>query len=270
MERTALLQADYLDIIFDRRNKNYGGYELRKHYPQRVKKAMSAVLIMASLISAYTVFANRDKAITAPIVIPKTIELSEVPDIPQQQKQQVPELPPPPENVATASMSHPEIVVDNQVRPEDQLASVDDLKNKQIGLENHDGDPTITDIGVITDPHTTGTGNTIVESNPPSKEPMKWVEQMPQFNGNLQEYLASSIHYHDMAKEAGIEGRVAVQFVVDEQGNIADAHILKGIGGGCDQEALRVVKSMPRWKPGKNNGVPAKVLFTLPITFTLN
>ncbi|MEZ5083006.1 MAG: energy transducer TonB [Bacteroidales bacterium] len=73
-----------------------------------------------------------------------------------------------------------------------------------------------------------------------------------------------------MARESGIQGRVFVTFVVERDGNITDVKILRGIGGGCDEEALRVIKNMPKWTPGKQRGKPVRVQFNMPIMFKLN
>jgi protein TonB len=98
------------------------------------------------------------------------------------------------------------------------------------------------------------------------------VEDMPEFpggEGELKKYLGNNIKYPPMAKEAGITGRVFVSFIVLEDGSISDVKILRGIGGGCDEEALRVVKSMPKWKPGKQRGKSVRVQYSLPIHFQL-
>ena len=98
------------------------------------------------------------------------------------------------------------------------------------------------------------------------------VEEMPSFPGGeaeLFKYLGKSIQYPAMAKDAGISGIVYVSFVVMEDGKINNAKVLRGIGGGCDEEALRVVKSMPSWKGGKQRGKPVRVQYNLPIRFTL-
>jgi protein TonB len=92
---------------------------------------------------------------------------------------------------------------------------------------------------------------------------------MPLYNGDINAYLAANVRYPEAARESGIEGRVQIEFVVDEQGNVTNAHILRGIGGGCDEEALRVVAAMPRWKPGRQNGTPVKVYFSLVVKFLL-
>jgi protein TonB len=98
------------------------------------------------------------------------------------------------------------------------------------------------------------------------------VESMPEFPGGekaLQEYLKDNLQYPESAKEAGIQGRVFVTFVVESDGTIRDVKVLRGIGGGCDEEAVRVVKEMPEWKPGMQRGKPVRVQYNLPIKFTL-
>ena len=98
------------------------------------------------------------------------------------------------------------------------------------------------------------------------------VEQMPSFPGGeakMYGYIGKNIEYPRMAKESGISGRVFVTFVVEKDGAVTDVQILRGIGGGCDEEAVRVIKSMPRWKPGKQRGKPVRVQYRMPIKFTL-
>lgn len=98
------------------------------------------------------------------------------------------------------------------------------------------------------------------------------VEEMPSFpggEGELFKYLGKNIKYPEMANSAGISGVVYVTFVVDKDGKIRDVKVLRGIGGGCDEEAMRVVKNMPAWKPGKQRGKSVTVQYNLPIRFTL-
>jgi protein TonB len=98
------------------------------------------------------------------------------------------------------------------------------------------------------------------------------VEEMPSFPGGeaaLMKFLGNNIKYPAIAKDAGIQGTVFVTFVVDEDGNVKDVKVLRSIGGGCDEEAIRVVQSMPKWKPGKQRGKAVKVQYNLPIRFTL-
>lgn len=98
------------------------------------------------------------------------------------------------------------------------------------------------------------------------------VESMPSFPGGYEEmmkYLRDNIRYPNLAKESGIQGRVFVAFVVETDGSVTDVQILRGIGGGCDEEAIRVVDNMPRWEPGKQRNITVRVRFNLPIKFTL-
>ena len=98
------------------------------------------------------------------------------------------------------------------------------------------------------------------------------VQDMPMFPGGTSElmrYLATNIKYPPYAKEAGIQGRVFINFIVETDGSITNVKILRGIGGGCDEEAIRVVKNMPKWKPGMQRGKPVRVPFNLPVKFTL-
>ena len=99
------------------------------------------------------------------------------------------------------------------------------------------------------------------------------VEEEPEFPGGMEalyKYLGESIKYPQLAKENNIEGKVYVTFVVEKDGSIANPRILRDIGGGCGQEAVRVVKAMPKWKAGKQRGKNVRVQFNLPVSFKLN
>lgn len=103
-------------------------------------------------------------------------------------------------------------------------------------------------------------------------EIFKVVEEMPEFPGGaakMMEYIQKNIKYPMMARESDIQGRVFVSFVVEPDGKITNVAVLRGIGGGCDEEALRVVQSMPNWKPGKQRGSAVRCSFTVPIVFKL-
>ena len=98
------------------------------------------------------------------------------------------------------------------------------------------------------------------------------VEQMPSFPGGdekMYKYLGNNIKYPQVARETGIQGRVFVNFVVEPDGSVSNVKVLRGIGGGCDEEAMRVVKAMPKWTPGKQRGKAVRVSYTLPVVFKL-
>ncbi len=105
-----------------------------------------------------------------------------------------------------------------------------------------------------------------------TKEPpdiFTYIEQMPAPGYDMGAYLGQNMTYPDSARKHNIEGRVLIRFVVNEDGRVSDAKVMRGIGYGCDEEALGVVEKMPRWIPGKQNDKPVKVYFNLPIVFKL-
>ena len=104
------------------------------------------------------------------------------------------------------------------------------------------------------------------------EDPFIHVEEMPRFPGGevaLFKYLGDNIKYPAMAKDAGINGKVYVTFVIEKDGSIGNVKILRGIGGGCDEEAIRILNGMPHWSPGKQRGKPVRVQYNLPINFIL-
>lgn len=116
-------------------------------------------------------------------------------------------------------------------------------------------------------------GEVIEKKGEASKEVFKVVEQMPSYPGgpaDLLKFLATNINYPKAAKDAGIEGMVVIQYVIEKDGSISNAKVVKGIGSGCDEEALRVVNAMPNWTPGKQRGQVVPVQFNLPIRFKLD
>ncbi len=111
--------------------------------------------------------------------------------------------------------------------------------------------------------------NSVVNGDTTKPRVFNYVEEQPAPGFSVPEYLQNNMHYPDEARKNNIQGRVIVKFIVDELGNIVDVHTIRGIGGGCDEEAQRVVAAMPKWKPGTQNGKLVKVYFTLPINFVL-
>lgn len=263
MDPKKLLNADYLDIVFDNRNKAYGGYELRKNYSRRVKKGVSFLMLgLASIVSFSFIHVDKPKAVE-PNVVVCTYDLKDVKNIDPPKPKEV--LPPPPPAPPAPSTKFTELKVtdDKDIKPDDALTNVHDITNP--------GTKTV-DTGSGENPPiaSTGTGTGPVVPTPAKAEIVTFVEQMPTFNGELLSYLAKNIVYPPAAREAGIQGRVGVEFIVNEDGSITDARIVRSIGGGCDEEALRVIKAMPKWKAGRQNGTAVKVRFTQAILFKLD
>lgn len=264
MEATTIMRADYLDILFENRNKSYGGYELRKHYDRRMRKAFGILtLCISGLVCASFVNTSHEanRRSDAPIR-PTIVEINPIVKPPVKVVKDIAP-PPPAKNVKTVVYTPPVVRPDDDV-PDDKVPEQNkQLVNVHPGPSNTDGDTA--DIGIV--PQTgTGTGPVAVIKK---TEPMVYVQQMPQFDGNMEAYINSHLTYPEVARESKIEGKVLIRFVVNEDGSVSDVTVVRGIGGGCDQEAQRMVSNMPKWKSGKQNGIPVKVFFTLPIQFVL-
>lgn len=196
------------------------------------------VLSLGIILTAFN-WAQREggTASLGDLVIEDPVEV-DIP--PTEQKVQPPPPPPPPQL---------EVVEDEELVEEDEIMSTEVTQDTKI------------DIPVI-EP----------EEGPSEPEIFTIVEEMPTFPGGdqaLLEYMAKNTKYPPLARENGLQGIVVVTFVVDEGGRINNVQILRGIGGGCDEEAIRVVQSMPAWKPGKQRGMPVRVQYNLPFRFTL-
>lgn len=265
MDATTLLHADYLDIIYDKRNKNYGGYELRRHYNQRLGKAFAFLFFSFGALVCFSLFnagkPNNRRGNTT-VFAPSNVIVNSMPKPLPKVIHETP--PPPPAHVKTKILIEPVIDPTDNVPPDKQMTENKNFTSAQPGLSNFAGDSA----GLDKIP-SNGTGTGVI-TNTKSSEPLKWVEQMPQFTGDMATYIGSHLQYPDAAQKTNISGKVLIQFVVNEDGSVSNATIVKGIGGGCDEEALSVVNGMPKWKPGKQNGIAVKVYFTLPINFVLN
>ena len=262
MQKQAILQASYLDIVFDNRNKLYGGYELRSHYQRRMTTAI-LIVVCACIVLAIAGSIKRHTHVNTNPVVHREIEMTHIiePTIIK------PVILPPPADAApkinTAKLTPPVITPDNLVKPEDLPTA--GKTDAVPGTGTHIGLPG--DIsGTIEAPKIT-TG--IVTPPVTDTKPFTVVEQMPEFQGDMVAYLSKQLIYPPLARDNNIQGKVFIQFVVNEDGSVSNAKVIRGIGSGCDAEALRVVNSMPKWKPGKQNGKAVKVYYTLPIRFLL-
>jgi len=260
MDAQTISQTNYLDIIYQNRNKAYGSYELRSHYERRAIKSLMIVFSGIGLLSLYAALTGK-----APVLLTQDVryvehQLTDVHIDQPKIKIELPKVVPPPAAKPTIANPIPKIVEDTKVT--ETPKTVAELSNAESGLKTTTGNINGTASTAIP-----GNSTTAVVSE--AEKPLTWSEIPPEFNGNLLDYLSRSLQYPAGARDMGIEGKVIVQFVVNEDGSVSNAHVVKGIGGGCDEEALRVVNGMQRWKPGKQNGHAVKVFYTLPIRFVL-
>ena len=271
----ATAYKDMLDIIFADRNKAYGAYYLRRSYPQFVGRALGVGLALIILFFSFPYIMSKISGVLqddSPIEV--TAELGPPPDIDPNNPPPPPPPPPPtppPPTRSTVKFVPPVIKKDEEVQ-EEKPPAVEELieKKEDIGTEDKQGndeappaiDENPQELQVVEAPK-------VVEDK---TYEMFDIQKPPGFPGGEKEllkYLGENIKYPPLARENNIQGTVALTFVVTKDGSVRDVQIVKDIGGGCGEEPVRVVESMPKWNPGEANGHPVKVRFTLPVRFRL-
>lgn len=278
MDADKIMKAHMDDIVFDGRNKEYGAYVLRKSYEKHIRNGVIGGLFLFLLIVATPIISDKIANLSArdmdeEIIV--SLELEAPPPLnpdepPPPPPPDIP--PPPPPAKPTIKYTPPVVKADDEVIDEDPPPFIEELQDIAISTKTQEGNEDGVDLGIL-DAYGDGPiAPPVVEAPPPKEQVFDRVEQMPQFGSGdkeLMEYLAKNIKYPAIARENGIQGTVVVQFVVDKDGSITQPQVVRGIGGGCDEEALRVVRGMPKWQPGKQQGREVKVKFTLPIRFRL-
>lgn len=279
MDSTKIPGNEFLDILFYGRNKDYGAYELRSRYDKRVRNAIiGTASVMLVMIGGYVLNNTLMAAgnVHPPVFTKEVIKLDDI-KLPDPDPV-IPPPPPvqntPPPAVAAVSYVDPKIVA-GDVAPEEMPPRMADIGNKAIAFENRegpDGDINNIDLGAG---NRGGTG--VVKSEavaPDASGPMSFVELMPEYPGGetaLMKYLNKNVKYPHVAQENEIQGTVFVQFVVNRDGTISNVKTVGAPkGGGLEDEAIRVVSNMSKWKPGKQNGQYVAVFFNLPISFRLS
>ncbi|GCD78092.1 cell envelope biogenesis protein TonB [Thermaurantimonas aggregans] len=253
--------------LYYRRNKLYGSFVERHKIWKRewIGLFVSGVLILAiygSPLLVYKIKSAREKdAIKVEqLTVVSYSQLLQPPPIEMvNQPQQTIEKP---AEVSTIKFVKPEIKKDEEVREETYVPTQEEFQKANPGTETVKGIDS-----VVIDQQ-----NVKVKEDESENVLFAVVEIKPEFPGGreaLMRYLAENIKYPQIARELNIQGVVIVQFTVDKSGQIRDVEIARGIGGGCDEEALRVVKNMPAWSPGRQNNRPVNVRYALPIRFAL-
>jgi len=246
------------DIVFEERNKEYGAYKLRKRYNRTVVVSLlvGIIIIATAIITPYInakALENRTRRAERQV----EIKLENL-DTPNEVVAPPPPPPPPPADVVQQQKYVPPEVVDS-IKPEDmtQLMTADQA---QVEVKNTE---VVEQVEVVKEE---------VQQDDPEATPFVVVEEMPMFPGGdaaLLKYIGENTNYPDVAKENNIQGRVIVRFCVTSKGGVSQVSILKGVDPELDAEAIRVVNTLPKFKPGKQGGKPVNVWYMVPITFTL-
>jgi protein TonB len=264
-----ILKPEWLDIVFNGRNKSYGAYELRKQNPKSTVKALVITLILFVVaVSAPTIINKIKGFIPKAKEKVKIVEVTLKPPPPLDETKKPPPPPPEPPKPKVDQVRFPPPVVkpDNEVKEKDP-PTVEELKVADPGPKDQKGDPTATIR--IDEP----VGNSDVKAvTEDTNEIFTAVENSAEFPGGIEKfyaYLGKNIRYPAVARENNVQGKVFLTFVVEKDGSLTDVKVMRGLGSGCDEEAMRVIKASPRWKPGQQNGRAVRQQYTVPISFTL-
>ena len=253
---------DLDELIFAHKNKEYGAYKLRKAYNKYLAIAVWIAITIIFLVTAGpTIYRalNPEEVVTKRRRIVDITELQAPPSIGEEQ--QIEQVDAPPPLKSTIKFTPPVVKPDDQVT-EEYVPTVDELKDVDPGARTEEGQEGGVDYSLIEVEE-----KVVEEKKEEAPHYFVAVEEMPEPIGGIAA-IQQLITYPEIAKRAGVEGKVYVLAFVDESGNVTNAKIIKGIGAGCDEAAIDAVRQT-KFKPGKQRGTPVKVQVSIPIVFKL-
>lgn len=276
MAKIDLISRDWTEMVFEGRNKEYGAYRLRKNAGKRNLYSLITIFIAALAIWGGISLVKFVESRTKSVAQTSVAELSALnqpkkkAEVKQQKKIKLEQ----PEKVvervkSSVKFTAPVIKKDDEVKPEDELKTQDELMSTKTAIGaldvkgNDDASGEVLKLKeAVAQP----------EPKPEVEKVFDVVEQMPSFPGGpsaLMEWLSNNVKYPVVAQENGVQGRVVVSFVVERDGSITDVKVVRGVDPSLDREASRVVRAMPRWIPGKQNGSAVRVKYNVPVAFRL-
>jgi protein TonB len=251
-----LLKRQWIDIVFEGRNKAYGAYELRKENPKTTLRSLIigafifGLAVSSPLIISLIPDSKDDTALDQKIV---TIKMP-----PKEQPKDLPPPPPPPPKVDQVKFVKPVVAKTEEIVEE--IIKIEEIKDQKLGKENIDGDP---DAPLTVEP--VGNGPSVVEEDNQIYN-TAGIEVKPDFPGGLEKFYKFVGKNFQVPEEEGLKGKIFVTFVVEKDGSLTDIKVIRDIGYGTGKEAIRVLKSCPKWNPGEQNGKKVRVLYSLPIS----
>ena len=280
MAKIDLYDPKWVDMVFAEKNQAYGAYVLRKQTSARNIRSIVFLLIAALLIGGFLAYkVHQQKMEEEKLAYMEAQELAKLRDQLKEKKEDKPVVQPKvepkkeiPEVRETQKFTAPVIKKDELVKEENQVKQMDDLDKKvAVGVKDQEG---------VKDRTVEAIRNDIAVNTPPKEEVKQQVvekifdvgEVPPTFpggEGQLRAWLASNTKYPPVAEDNGIQGRVIVQFVVERDGSVSNVNVVRGVDPSLDKEAARVVRSMPKWTPGKQNGQAVRARFNVPVVFKL-
>ena len=275
MSKIDLISNDWIELVFAGRNHAYGAYQLRKSTGKRNLWSMVFVAAVAALayvgLAAYNTYQEQQKARFEAEMEASLLEQKKEAKVEKKTEAPKVELQKVEKVKSSIAFTPPVIKKDSEVKPEEEMKTQDELNENKTAIGAFDVKGNDEEGGTVLK-----AVEEIATPEPPKHEEenkvFDVVEQMPSFPGGpsaLMAYLSSRVKYPAVAEEKGIQGRVTVQFVVEKDGSVTDVKTMKSVDPSLDREAERVVKSMPKWIPGKQNGSAVRVKYFVPVVFRL-
>ena len=277
MSKIDLLDQKWIDLVFEGKNEAYGAYAIRQDTNKRNLYAMLALFAgIIAIVGSFLLVNVASEAIAAAQAEHETeVTLEQIEEEAEEQEEEevVYEVEELEQLVAEETVMNSEKFTAYEMEddaPDQVTKTQDEVAQSDVAIGAIDYDQ-----GSDEAEHVLKVNEKVVDEVPPAVEETKVfdvVEQMPQYKGGdqaLMDYLNKSIKYPVIAEENGIQGRVVCTFVVERDGSITDVKVVRSVDPSLDKEAVRVLKAMPKWIPGKQNGSAVRVKFTLPVTFKL-
>ena len=275
MSKIDLISNDWIELVFAGRNHAYGAYQLRKSTGKRNLWSMVFVAAVAALayvgLAAYNTYQEQQKARFEAEMEASLLEQKKEAKVEKKTEAPKVELQKVEKVKSSIAFTPPVIKKDSEVKPEEEMKTQDELNENKTAIGAFDVKGNDEEGGSVLK-----AVEEIATPEPPKHEEenkvFDVVEQMPSFPGGpsaLMAYLSSHVKYPAVAEENGIQGRVTVQFVVEKDGSVTDVKTMKSVDPSLDREAERVVRSMPKWIPGKQNGSAVRVKYFVPVVFRL-
>jgi protein TonB len=261
---------EWCEIVFNGQNKAYGAFILRKLSNKRHLMA----LVIVSVFFMLALFLPALIRTVLPEKKERMVEVTSLSDLKVEQnkprEENIITAPPPPPLKSSIKFTPPVIKPDEEVAVQDEIKTQETLNEAKVAISVADIKGTYEVSGI--DVAELNERKEITKEEPREEEVFYIVEQMPEFPGGenaLRKFIADKLMYPVIAQENGIQGKVYVSFIVDKDGSIKNAIVVRSVDPSLDREALRVINSLPKWNPGKQRGRPVKVSFTVPIIFIL-
>ena len=256
-----LLKSQWLDVVFEGRNKLYGAYELRKSNNKTTMKSLViGAVIFAFLVSIPMLASLIPNNSDDNAVLDQKITTVKLPPKQKKAQENLPPPPPPPPKVDQVKFVKPVVAKAEDVTEEPP--KIEEIKEKKIGAETIKGDP---DAEISVEPVGNGPVAEVIAEDT-SVHSLAGIEQKPEFPGGIEKFYLFVGKNYQAPEEEGLKGKVYVTFVVEKDGSLTDIKVIRDIGYGTGKEAIRVLNKCPKWLPGEQNGKKVRVLYSLPIT----